>query len=54
MHIPTSQQALPFDYFKGEAGTGDWLAVPAAAQRPFPAIDRMLREQVVRGSTITG
>jgi plastocyanin len=50
---PEGPGALPFDYFKGEAGTGDWLAVPAAAQRAFPAIDRILRERLVRG-TIAG
>jgi plastocyanin len=41
--------ALPFDYFEGEAGTGDWLPVPEAAQRTFPAILRILRERIVRG-----
>jgi len=40
--------ALPFDYFKGKAGTGDWLAVPAAAQRTFPGIERILHERIVR------
>jgi plastocyanin len=46
---PEGPGALPFDYFKGKAGTGDWLAVPGAAQRSFPGIERILRERVVRG-----
>jgi hypothetical protein len=41
--------ALPFDYFKGRPGTGDWLPVPAAAQRNFPAVERIVRERTVRG-----
>jgi plastocyanin len=40
--------ALPFDYFQGSAGTGDWLPVPAAAQRNFPGVERILRERIVR------
>ena len=51
---PEGPGALPFDYFKGEAATMDWLAVPAAAQRAFPRIDRILRERLVRGGTTTG
>jgi plastocyanin len=39
--------ALPWDYFKGKAGTGDWLDVPAAAQRTFPPVERILRERIV-------
>lgn len=41
--------ALPFDYFTGKAGTGDWLPVPAAAQRTFPGVERILRERIIRG-----
>jgi plastocyanin len=41
--------ALPFDYFEGAAGTGDWLPVPEAARRAFPAVPRILRERIVRG-----
>jgi plastocyanin len=46
---PEGPGALPFDYFKGKAATVDWLAVPAAAQRAFPGIERILRERLVRG-----
>jgi plastocyanin len=41
--------ALPWDYFKGKTGTGDWLDVPAAARRAFPGVERILRERVVHG-----
>jgi plastocyanin len=51
---PEGIGALPFDYFKGKVGTADWLAVPAAAQRAFPAVKRILRERVVRGGTVIG
>jgi plastocyanin len=51
---PEGAGALPFDYFKGKVGTVDWLAVPPAAQRAFPGIERILRERLVRGGTITG
>ena len=46
---PAKAAALPWDYFKGRAGTDDWLAVPEAAQRTFPAVERILRERVVHG-----
>ena len=39
----------PFDYFKQRADAGDWLAVPAAAQRTFPGVERILRERIIRG-----
>lgn len=42
--------ALPFDYFRGEAGAEDWLPVPTAAQQSFPELERILRERIVRGS----
>jgi plastocyanin len=42
--------ALPFDYFKGRAGTRDWLPVPAAAQHRFPTVERIVRERTVGGS----
>jgi plastocyanin len=46
---PGGPGALPFDYFKGRPGAGDWLPVPAAAQRNFPAVERIVRERTVRG-----
>ena len=46
---PAGPGVLPFDYFQGRAGTGDWLPVPAAAQRNFPAIERIVRERTIRG-----
>lgn len=45
---PTGPGALPFDYFKGRAGTADWLPVPEAAQKAFPSIERIMREKIVR------
>ena len=42
--------ALPFDYYKGRAGTADWLPVPEAAQQNFPAVERIVRERMVGGS----
>jgi hypothetical protein len=45
--------APPFDYFTGKAGTANWLAVPAAAQRAFPGVERIARERRVRGGGIT-
>ena len=41
--------ALPFDYYKGRAGTADWLPVPEAAQQNFPAVERIVRERMVGG-----
>jgi hypothetical protein len=51
---PEGIGALPCDYFRDKTGTGDWLAVPAAAQRAVPAVKRILRERVVRGGTVIG
>jgi len=49
---PEGAGALPFDYFKGRVGTVDWLAVPDAAQRAFPSIERIVHERLVRGGRI--
>ena len=35
--------AQPFDYFKGNPATEDWISVPLAAQRAFPSIAQILR-----------
>ena len=51
---PAGAGTLPFDYFEGKVGTADWLAVPAAAQRAFPGIERILRARIVPGGAITG
>jgi hypothetical protein len=51
---PESPGALLFAYFKGQAPTMDCLAVPAAAQRPFPRIKRILHERLVLGGTLIG
>ena len=47
---PSGPGALPFDYYEGKAGTGDWLPVPEAAQRTFPGIARIVHERVIRGN----
>lgn len=39
--------AEPFDYFLHDSPPPDWLPVPAAAQRNFPPIERILAEGVV-------
>lgn len=46
---PGGPGALPFNYFKGRAGTGDWLAVPVPAQQKFPAVARIVRERTIPG-----
>ncbi len=51
---PQGPGALLFAYFKGQAPTMDCLALPAAAQRSFPRIKRILRERLVRGGTLIG
>ena len=45
---PAGPGARPADYFRGQPGTGDWLPVPAAAWRSFPAVEAILRRRVVR------
>lgn len=47
---PAGPGTLPFDYFKSRPGTADWLPVPEVAQKVFPAIDRIMKERVVRRS----
>jgi hypothetical protein len=47
---PGGAEAFPF----GCLGIVHWLDVPAAAQRAFPGIERILRERMVGGATITG
>jgi hypothetical protein len=51
---PGGVEAFPFACLKGKVGTVDWLDVPATAQRAFPGIERILRERMVGGATITG
>ena len=45
---PSGPGALPFDYFKQRASAKGWEPVPEAAQKAFPAIDRIVRAKVVR------
>ena len=45
---PGGPGALPFDYFKGRAGSGDWKPVPLAAQRAFPSVAAIVKQRVVR------
>jgi hypothetical protein len=44
---PAGPGALPFDYFKGTPGTGDWKPVPLAAQKAFPSVDAILKHGAV-------
>jgi plastocyanin len=39
--------ALPFDYWVGKTGTGDWRSVPDAARAAFPSVERILAERRV-------
>lgn len=45
---PTGPGAMPFDYFVGKPYAKDWRPVPPAAQAAFPAVERIMREKVVR------
>jgi plastocyanin len=45
---PGGPGARPADYFTGQPGTQDWLPVPEAARRSFPAVDAIVRQRVVR------
>ena len=45
---PVGPGALPFDYFKGTPGTGDWKPVPVTAQKAFPSVDAILKHGAVR------
>ncbi len=45
---PAGPGALPFDYFRGRPGTGNWKPVPAAAREAFPSVERILEERIVR------
>jgi plastocyanin len=45
---------LPFDYFEGRPGTTGWKPVPEAARKTFPAIDRIVKERVVRRTAGAG
>ena len=45
---PGGPGARPFDWFVGRAGAADWRPVPPAAQRNFPAIQRIVEEGLVR------
>ncbi len=45
---PSGPGALPFDYFRGRPGTEAWVPVPAAAQKAFPSVSRIMRARVVR------
>jgi len=45
---PIGPGALKFDYYKDKPGTADWQPVPAAAQKAFPSIERIMREKIVR------
>ena len=37
-----------FDWYVGRTGADAWRAVPDAARRSFPPVDRIVREKVVR------
>ena len=39
---------LPFDYFKSLTPVPDWQDVPAAAQKNFPSIEKILQEGIIR------
>jgi plastocyanin len=45
---PAGPGTRPADYFAGQPGTADWLPVPDAARRSFPAVEAIVRQRVVR------
>ena len=45
---PAGPGTRPADYFAGQPGAEDWLPVPDAARRSFPAVDVIVRQRVVR------
>lgn len=45
---PAGPGTRPADYFSRQPGAQDWLSVPDAARRSFPAVDVILRRRVVR------
>ncbi len=45
---PAGPGSMPFDYYRGRPGTGNWKPVPEAAQKAFPSIERIMREKIVR------
>jgi plastocyanin len=45
---PAGPGALPFDYFNGRPGTAGWKPVPDAARKAFPAVERIMRNRIVR------
>jgi hypothetical protein len=51
---PGGVEDFPFGCLKGKVGTVDWFGMPAAAQRAFPGIERILGERMVGGATISG
>jgi plastocyanin len=44
---PAGPGTLPFDYYKGRPGTGDWLPVPAVARKSFPSVQQIVAQKVV-------
>lgn len=38
----------PFDWFRDRPASAGWRAVPEAARKTFPAVDRIVREKIVR------
>ena len=44
---PAGPGTLPFDYFRADPSKRHWQPVPEAAQRAFPAIDRIMAKAVV-------
>lgn len=45
---PAGPGTLPFDYFRGRAGTENWKPVPEAARKVFPSIDAIMKQEIVR------
>jgi plastocyanin len=47
---PSGPGTLPFDYFNRRPGTEGWKAVPDAARKAFPAVERIMQSRIVRRS----
>jgi plastocyanin len=50
---PSGPGALPFDYFKSRSGTANWKPVPPAARQAFPSVEAIMKQTLVRRSTVS-
>lgn len=46
----TGPGTRPFDWPLGRTGADEWRPVPEAARKSFPAVERIVRERIVRAT----